>query len=265
QKCAIWGRICQINKTTSNRTEGKLMSIPAPSTPFHTLGMAHIGPFQPTPRGNVHALVIMDYLNKWIIAVPCPDVKTKGVLDTLNQIVIPQHGFMKRIITDQGTAFTSEAFALEMGNSGIHHVLATCKTPQTNGQVERANRTLVSTIKSYVNLSHNDGDLHITMATLTINSARQSTTKRSPFELVYGRTPDLSSENTFPWPIEQPERIKQFFRRITRWRAEANKLILDSQNQSKSLLDPHRRNCRQYIKGDLVLGPYSSLDLSTEY
>ncbi|KZS11898.1 putative Histone-lysine N-methyltransferase NSD2 [Daphnia magna] len=78
---------------------------------------------------------------------------------------------------------------------------------------------MVSTIRSYVNLHHNDWNLHIPMATLAINSARQSTTKRSPFELVYGKTPVLS----------------------------------DSKNQSKRLLDPHRRNGRQYIKGDLVL------------
>ncbi|KZS01985.1 Uncharacterized protein APZ42_001150 [Daphnia magna] len=116
-------RVCQFNKPISGRTEGKLMSIPAPSTPFHTLGMDHIGPFLPTPRGNVHALVMMDYLSKWIIAVPCPDVKTKGVVDALNQI--PQYGIMKRIITDQGTAFTSETFALEMEKSGIQHVQAT--------------------------------------------------------------------------------------------------------------------------------------------
>ncbi|KZS16055.1 Uncharacterized protein APZ42_018258 [Daphnia magna] len=188
-----------------------------------------------------------------IIAVPCPDVKTKGVVDALNQIVIPQHGFMKRIITDQGTTFTSEAFALEMEKSGIQHVLANCERPQTNGQVERANRTLVSTIRSYVNLSHNDWDLHIPMATLAINSARQSSTKRSPFELIYGRTPVLSGENAFPWPVKRPERVKQFFRQVTRWRAEASKLISDSQNQSKRLFDPRRRNGRQYIKGDLFL------------
>ncbi|KZS20857.1 Uncharacterized protein APZ42_012348 [Daphnia magna] len=192
--------ICQFNKPISGRSEGKLMSIPAPSTPFHTLGMDHIGPFLPTPRGNIHALVMMDYLSKWIIAIP-----------------------------------------------------STCERPQTNGQVERANRTLVSTIKSYVNLSHDDWDLHIPMATLAINSARQSTTKRSPFELIYGRTPVLSRENAFPWPVKRPERVKQFFRRVTRWRAEASKLISDSQNRSKRLLDPRRRNDRQYIKGDLVL------------
>ncbi|KAI9562534.1 integrase core domain protein [Daphnia sinensis] len=140
-----------------------------------------------------------------------------------------------------------------MEKSGIQHILATCERPQTNGQVERANRTLVATIRSYVNLSYNDWDLHIPMATLAINSARQSTTKRSSFELVYGRTPVLSGENAFPWPVKRPERVIQFFRRVACWRAEANKLILDSQYKSKQLLDPRRRNGRQYIKGDLVL------------
>ncbi|KZS03337.1 Uncharacterized protein APZ42_033963 [Daphnia magna] len=238
---------------SSGHMEGKLMSIPVPSSPFHTLGMDHMGPFRQTPKGNVHALVIMDYLSKWIIVTPCPDIKTRGVVEILNQAVIPQHGFMRRIITDQGTAFTSESFDMEMEKSSIHHVLATCQRPQTNGQVERANKTFVSALKSYVNLAHDDWDLHIPMATLAINSARQSTTKRSPFELVYGRIPILSHENSFPWPDKPPERVKQFFRRVARWREEANKLIQDSQDRSKQLADPHRRNAREYVEGELVL------------
>ncbi|KZS16489.1 Uncharacterized protein APZ42_017761 [Daphnia magna] len=206
-----------------------------------------------TYRGKMHALVIMDYLSKWIITVPCPDVKTKGVIEILNQTVIPQHGFMKKIITDQGTAFSSETFAQEMKKSGIQHILATCERPQTNGLVERASRTLVSAIRSFVNLSHNDWDLHIPMVTLAINSARQSTSRYSPFELVYGRTPILCQENKFPWPPKHQERVQQFFHGVIKWRSEAKELFLQSQSRSQNLYDLHKKKARHYVQGDLVL------------
>ncbi|KAK4021421.1 hypothetical protein OUZ56_003338 [Daphnia magna] len=62
------------------------------------------------------------------------------------------------------------------------------------------------------------------MATLAINSARQSTSLYSPFELVYGRTPILCQENKFPWPAKRPERV-------FKWRSEAKELILQSQSR----------------------------------
>lgn len=244
---------CQLNKPLSGYPSGKLMSIQPPSEPFDTVGADHLGPFKETPRKKRHVFVLIDYLTKWLIAVPVPDVTTASVIRVLRQDVIPQHGVMRKLITDKGTAFTSEAFAEEMKKLGVHHVLATTERPQTNGLVERANRTLVSVLKGFVNENQTDWDEHLPDATLCINTSQQSSTKRTPFELVHGRTAVLPHQGCFSWPDTTPFSYRKFVRRLSKWRIAARQLIVSSQRKSKARYDRFHRHARPYRTGDLVL------------
>ena len=45
--------------------------------------------------------------------------------------------------------------------------------------------------KPFVNPTQSDWDTKITHATLAINTAKQESTKASPFEIVYGRQPEF--------------------------------------------------------------------------
>ena len=136
---------------------------------------------------------------------------------------------------------------------GVRHVLATTERPQTNGLVERANRTIVSVLKCYVNYDHTDWDVHLPSATLCINTGRQTSTKRSPFELVHGRTAVLPDQNCFSWPATPFMPYSQFLRRLSRWRSAARQLILASQDGSKRRYDSLHRNSKPFHYGELVL------------
>ena len=72
--------------------------------------------------------------------------------------------------------------------------------------------------KPFVNPTQSDWDTKITHATLAINTAKQESTKASPFEIVYGRQPEFPNERQFPWPPEDKESLQHFLRRITRLR-----------------------------------------------
>ena len=82
-----------------------------------------------------------------------PDLSTASTVRAVRELVIPQHGVMRRLITDQGSSFTSKEFAEEVKALGVRHVIATTERPQTNGLVERANGTLVSVIKGFATSS----------------------------------------------------------------------------------------------------------------
>lgn len=154
-------------------------------------------------------LVLVDYLTKWLITIPVPDVTPASTIRAIREHFVPQHGVMKRLITDQGIAFTSNEFVQELKSLGVRHVLAKTDRPQTNGLVERGNRTLVSTIKAYVNIQQDDWDEHLPAATLCINTARQSTTKFTPFELVHGRVATLSHQSCFVWPPSTSDSLQK--------------------------------------------------------
>lgn len=90
------------------------MSIPPPRQPFEVVGADHLGPFKQTVRGNRHVFVLMDYLTKWVIAILVPDFSSASIIRAIRENVVPQHGVIGRLITDRGTAFTSEEFTTEL-------------------------------------------------------------------------------------------------------------------------------------------------------
>ncbi len=105
----------------------------------------------------------------------------------------------------------------------------------------------------FLNADHTDWDEHLPFATLCINTARQSSTKRTPFELVHGRTAVLPHQSSFSWPPTFPFSLHKFLRRLRRWRTSARKLILASQAESKKRYDRLHRSAQTFHHGELVL------------
>lgn len=68
------------------------------------------------------------------------------VIDKLNKVAAI-FGNPKRIISDRGTAFTSNEFREYCREENIEHGLNTVGVPRANGQVERINRSLISITK----------------------------------------------------------------------------------------------------------------------
>ena len=68
--------------------------------------------------------------------------------------------------------------------------------PQTDGQVERFNRTLKGLLTSFVNDCRNDWDIHLSMELLAYRNSRHASTEVSSFLAVHGREagmpPDFS-------------------------------------------------------------------------
>ena len=65
--------------------------------------------------------------------------------------------------------------------------MSTSFHPQTDGQTERANRTLEEMLRAFVSVRQDDWDEHLTAAELAINNSTQASSKETPFYLTYGR------------------------------------------------------------------------------
>ncbi|KFD59504.1 hypothetical protein M514_08725, partial [Trichuris suis] len=225
--------ICQKRKVGSGKPPGLLQSIELPSKPFEVLGIDHLGPFPLTGKGNRYIIVCIDYLTKWVELMAVADTTSQKVADFLMKSIVLRHGVPKKLISDQGTAFTAEKLKTTLGKLKIEHGMASSSHPQSNGLVERVNRTLSSILAAYVNSKHANWDDFVPYAMFAINTMDQSSTKLSPFELVYGRLAVLPTDSCFPWPEQAVETYDAFKRRVQNLRALARSRCMEAQKKQK--------------------------------
>ncbi|MEM6905061.1 MAG: hypothetical protein AAF568_04140, partial [Pseudomonadota bacterium] len=79
------------------------------------------------------------------------------------------------LLADNGKCFASKFFQSVCQILNVKNQFTTTYHPQTNGQVERFNRTLKAALKAYLDDHPNDWDLYYTMAMTTgrVRSADQ--------------------------------------------------------------------------------------------
>ena len=138
--------------------------------------------------GNRYAVVFVDYLTKWPEVFAVPD---QTVAHLLVEKVISRHGVPTEVLSDRGSAFLSKLMEGVYEVMGIHKVNTTAYHPQTDGLVERFNRTLIDMLGKTVEKSGRDWDRHLSYVLYAYRAGRQESTQESPFFLLYGRDPQL--------------------------------------------------------------------------
>ena len=101
------------------------------------------------------------------------------------------HGFPHSLLSDRDPRFTGHFWRAFWAMAGTTLSMSTAYHPQTDGQTERANRTLEQMLRSYLRPDRADWAERLWHAELAVNSAVQASTGRSPFSLVHGREPNM--------------------------------------------------------------------------
>ena len=76
---------------------------------FYVWGIDFMGPFPPS-FGHQYILVAVDYVSKWVEAIPCRTNDHKVVIGFLKSNVVLRFGFPRAIISDGGAHFCNKAF-----------------------------------------------------------------------------------------------------------------------------------------------------------
>ena len=77
--------------------------------PFDCWGFDFMGPFPPSHK-YTHILVVVDYVTKWIEAIPTESADHKTYLKMLKDVIFPRFGVPRYLMTDGGSHFTHGAF-----------------------------------------------------------------------------------------------------------------------------------------------------------
>ena len=147
-----------------------------------------IGPFDRSTQGYQFVLVLVDYATRYPEAVPLRNISAKSVVQDLFQI-ISHVGIPKEILTDQGTSFMSRTLRELYELLGIRSIRTSVYHPQTDGLVERFNRTLKSMIRKFVHDDSQNWDKWLVPLLFAVREVPQASMGFSPFELLFGWKP----------------------------------------------------------------------------
>ena len=235
-----------------------LIPLPIISVPFSRIGMDLVGPLPRSARGHQYILVILDYATRYPEAIPLRTMASKGIAREL-LMLISRVGIPEEILTDQGTPFMSKVMRDLAGLLKIKQLRTSVYHPQTDGLVERFNRTLKSMLKKVMEADGRNWDQLLPYLMFSIREVPQASTGFSPFELLYGRRPrgmlDLARETWEQQPsphrtlVEHVEEIQE--RMTTLWPIVREHMAAAQQAQSRV----YNRGAqpREFAPGDKVL------------
>ncbi|XP_074288008.1 uncharacterized protein LOC141613165 [Silene latifolia] len=108
---------------------------------FDVWGIDYQGPF-PSSNGYEYILVAVDYVSKWVEAIPTKTCDAKSVTKLMETIIFPRFGVPRIVISDRGNHFRERTLDALLRKHGVQHRRSLAYHPQANGQAEISNREI---------------------------------------------------------------------------------------------------------------------------
>ncbi|QRW20628.1 Retrotransposable element Tf2 protein [Rhizoctonia solani] len=224
--------ICQANQR-AHAPVIALKPLEVPPYPFHTISYDFITGF-PKSQGHNAILVVIDSFSKFGHFIPTSKkVTARGLADLFITHVWKLHGLPVKTVLDRGTTFTGKFLrALYQVNQFIEFYL-----------------------RSYVAADHSDWAAWLPLAEYAYNNAKHAATGKTPFELVYGRSPVMNPSNV---PANVPEADNVADTLAREWKEAKSALKL-----SKERMTRNQGTVPEYLIGEKVWLDGKNVELRT--
>src|SRR3954465_3203553 len=179
---------CQRIKASQQVPGGLLQPLPIPTRPWEQVSMDFIVQLPKTKAGFNAIVVFVDTFSKMTHFAPTKT--TASAPDTARLFfdhIFRLHSLPKSIVSDRDAKFTSKFWKSLFQTLGTKLAMSTAFHPQTDGQTERANRTLEDMLRAFTSYCQDDWDLHLTAAEFACNNAPNASTGMSPFKINSGQ------------------------------------------------------------------------------
>jgi len=132
KKEAAWFEPIQQFLLTGQCAEKEERTMRAKSSWFTMVGPVNVG---------------VDYFTKWIEAEPLATITATKVKGFVWKNIVSRFGIPHTIVSDNGRQFIDRTLIAYYEELGIRHVTSSVEHPQTNGQVEAANKIILNELK----------------------------------------------------------------------------------------------------------------------
>ena len=256
----MYCRSCSVCQKTAQSRVKKAPIIPLPviEEPFSRIAMDIVGPLPKSSSGNRYILVLCDYASRYPEAVPLRSIDAEHIADELIKI-FARVGIPRDILTDQGSNFNSQLLVELYRLLHVHPIRTSLYHPQTDGMVERFNKTLKSMLRKLVEGEGKNWDVFHPYLLFAYREVPQSSTGFSPFELLYGRevrgpldvlretwvVGEKSKESTVSYVLAMREKLKEMTEIV-------QENVSKEQSRQKRWYEKGAQT-REFKPGDLVL------------
>ena len=188
--------------------------------PMERIALDILGELPQTENGNRYIVVIADYYTKWTESFPMPNMEARTVVKILVEAVITRFGVPRIIHSDQGKQFESELFSQMCRLLHIEKTRTTPYHPQSDGMVERFNKTLACMLSMYVDENQRNWDEQLPYVMMAYRSSQHETTgmtlnllmlgreTSTPLDILYEMPPGVKKIPSNQWVWELQEHLE---------------------------------------------------------
>ena len=176
---------CQRHASMTNAPVTELRSVLEP-IPFAKWGLDILGPFPQATGGRKFLLVATDYFTKWVEVEPLATITSKKIESMVWQNIICRFGIPRTIVADHGKQFDCDSFRQFCEGLHIRLSLASVSYPQSNGQAESTNKTILHGLKTRLDKAKGAWVEQLPTILWAYRTTSRVSTGETPFNLVYG-------------------------------------------------------------------------------
>lgn len=251
RKCST----CAATKGPTTRLKGRMKQYNV-GAPFERIAIDVAGPFPTTTSNNKYILVAMDYFSKWPEAYAIPNQEASTVAQVLVDNLVCRFGVPLELHSDQGRNFESRVFQELCHLLGITKTRTTPLHPQSDGMVERFNRTMEQFLSKVVERHQTDWDKHLPLFLMAYRAAIHETTGQTPAKVVLGRELRLPCDLVFGSAgTSNEEGATSYVENLRESLLITHQLVRQRMNIASDRMKARydvRANPRQFNEGDLV-------------
>ena len=232
---------CQIQqrqRCTQEREHLQIVSDPA-IQPFQRWGIDLIGILPRTKDGNRYIITAIDYATGWPVAKAIPEATQETIADFIFHEIYMHYGAPQEIFTDRGANLWGNVVQTYLKKIATLHYGTSPYHPRTNGKVERLNGILGGMLgKFLLGKPTKLWDLYLDQALFACRVRTHTTTKTSPFYLLYGKQPHLLGDINKALPTDTtPTAHDERLRLVQSARIEAARATYERALQNKKYRD----------------------------
>ena len=265
---------CQAVKASTQHPAGLLHPLPPATVKWEWITMDLVTALPMSDLGHDSIFTVVDRCTKMAHFIPTTsDADAADLAELFMTHVFRHHGLPKHIVSDRDGRFVGKFWRALFALLGTQLKFSTAFHPQTDGQSERANRTVADMLRCTCADMPQAWDKRLPMVEFAYNNSVSSSTGFSPFYLQSGFHPAIPASLAVgmgtggvavpvagaPSTGENPA-ATALVDHMTKTLEKANANLQQSVQRQKQYADRHRRHVSYHV-GDYVLLSTDNLHL----